>query len=64
MKKDTKNTTETGNEANTMLATVLMPCGSNHSCYHCNNYYSQCTWMQRMTDEQYEKHKNIVDATK
>jgi hypothetical protein len=43
---------------------VLMPCGSNHSCHHCNGYYFGCTWLERMTEEEYEKHKQIVIATR
>jgi hypothetical protein len=43
---------------------VLMPCGSNHSCHHCNGYYFGCTWLERMTEEEYEKHEQLVIATR
>jgi hypothetical protein len=41
-----------------------MPCGSNHSCHHCNGYYFGCTWISRMSEEEYEKHEQLVNATK
>ena len=48
----------------TSNSAVLMPCGSNHSCYHCNGYYFGCTWLSRMSEDEYEKHEQLVNATR
>ena len=45
-----------------------MPCGSNHSCFHCIHYIMsmtrECTWLKRMTEEEFEKHEQSLYARK
>jgi hypothetical protein len=50
---------------NTNIESVTkMPCGSKHSCFHCNSYYFGCTWLNRMSEEEYEKHEQIIHISK
>jgi len=52
-------TSETGSSS-------LMPCGSNHSCFDCNNWYfgDGCTWIERMSEDEFDKHKQGLELSK
>lgn len=45
-------------------STIVMACGSRHSCEHCTNYYMRsCSYINRMDDEEYEEHEKLVKAS-
>ena len=45
-----------------------MPCGSNHSCLDCIHYTSAtqpCTYISRMTEDEYDEfNKNLYEPEK
>ena len=63
MDKNINETQEQCTIHSVVSSALLMPCGSDASCEYCTHAYMRsCSWINRMTDEEYEKHKEVVKA--
>lgn len=65
METNVTNTIEPQHDAKLPVgSSASMPCGSNHSCYHCNGYYFGCTWLSKLTEDEYFENEKLVHAVK